>query len=141
MVDDIVIREMDIQDYEKIMDLWWHAEGVRLSDADSKENIGKFLKRNAGISFIAERDGEIIGTILCGYDGRRGYLHHLTVKAAYRGNGLGRRLVESCLTELQKQGIKKCHLFVLADNQQGMNFWNHIGFQRRDDVNIFSKDI
>lgn len=136
-----VIRQLNIGDYEKVIELWLSVEGVSLSEADSKENIATFLKRNAGSSFIAEKDGEIIGAILCGNDGRRGYLHHLAVHSSYRNNGLGRILVEACLNKLREYGIKRCHLFVLPENQNGMNFWNHIGFWQRLDMHVFSKDV
>jgi len=137
----ILIREMNIDDYEEIMKLWMSVEGVTLSDADGKEEIDKFLNRNRGMSFVAEDDKMIIGAILCGHDGRRGYLHHLAVNALYRGNKLGTRLVEHCLIKLRQEAIHKCHLFVLTNNQQGANFWDHIGFHKRSDINIFSIDV
>ncbi|MBC8015504.1 MAG: GNAT family N-acetyltransferase [Sporomusaceae bacterium] len=137
----ITIRKMKIEDYEKVIKLWTSVEGVALSDADEKEEISLFLNRNSGLSFVAEGDDKVIGAILCGHDGRRGYLHHLAVDAQYRGNKIGRNLVEHCLIKLKEEGIRKCHLFVFANNQQGMNFWSHIGFHKREDINIFSMNV
>jgi ribosomal protein S18 acetylase RimI-like enzyme len=140
--DRIIIREMSIEDYAEIVRLWSSIEGIGLSDADSHENINTFLKRNVGLSFVAEEIGEqIFGAILCGHDGRRGYLHHLAVSPAYRKNGIAGRLVANCLAKLKEEGISKCHLFVFVNNQQGIDFWNHLGFHKRNDINIFSKDI
>jgi ribosomal protein S18 acetylase RimI-like enzyme len=138
----IVIRDMSIDDYAEIVELWSSTEGVGLSDADSLENINTFLKRNIGLSFVAEENGkQIVGAILCGHDGRRGYLHHLAVNLVYRKNGIASQLVANCLAKLKEEGIKKCHLFVFSNNQQGLNFWNHIGFHKRNDLHVFSKDI
>lgn len=139
--DKIIIREMKIGDYEKLISLWMSTEGIGLSDADNKEEIGMFLNRNIGLSFVAEEKQEIVGAILCGHDGRRGYLHHLAVSALYRGSGIGTQLVENCLNKLREEGIRKCHLFVFTNNQQGMNFWDHIGFKIRSDLKVFSKDV
>ena len=113
----IVIREMTIQDYDEVLSLWQASEGVGLSDADSEEGVACFLDRNPGLSFVA-RDGEhLVGAILCGHDGRRGYIHHLAVSKPHRCQGLGRALVERCLSALRGDGIGKCHIFVFADNQ------------------------
>ncbi|VBB06735.1 acyl-coa n-acyltransferase [Lucifera butyrica] len=142
MENKITIREMKIEDYAQVWQLWSSTEGVGLSDADTQENISLFLKRNAGLSFVAETGGqEIVGAILCGHDGRRGYLHHLTVNAAYRRNGIGRRLVENCFRRLKQAGIRKCHLFVFKDNHLGMNFWHKTGFLTRNDLHILSRDV
>ena len=141
MCNKITIQEMKIQDYEKVIKLWTSVEGVAVSDADEKGKINLFLNRNSGLSFVAKRDDKVIGAILCGHDGRRGYLHHLAVDPLYRGNEIGRTLVENCLIKLKEEGIGKCHLFVFANNQQGMSFWGHIGFHKRDDINIFSINI
>lgn len=142
MGDNITIREMSIDNYAEVMKFWSSIEGIGLSGADTLENINTFLKRNVGLSFIAQESGEqIVGAILCGHDGRRGYLHHLAVSPAYRKNGIARRLVANCLAKLKEEDISKCHLFVFVNNQQGMDFWNHLGFYKRNDINIFSKDI
>lgn len=136
-----IIREMKIEDYETVVKIWTSVEGVVLSDADAKDEISLFLNRNSGFSFVAAESDKVIGAILCGHDGRRGYLHHLAVEAQYRGNKLGKKLVEHCLIKLKEEGIRKCHLFVLENNQQGMDFWSHIGFHKREDINIFSMNV
>ena len=86
--------------------------------------------------------GEIIvGTILAGHDGRRGYIHHTCVLPEYRGQGIGELLVKSSLIALKAEGIEKCHLFVFKDNELGRGFWSKLDWKKRDDLLIYSKDI
>lgn len=137
----VQIREMMVTDYEAAVKLWQKMPGLGLSDADSKENTEAFLMRNKGMSFIAEWDGELIGTVLCGHDGRRGFIYHLAVHEAHRRKQIGSELISGCLIRLNNAGITKCHLFVLENNAQGMDFWNQMGFVKRDDIYIYSRNI
>jgi ribosomal protein S18 acetylase RimI-like enzyme len=100
-----------------------------------------YLKRNSGMSFVARYKNEIIGAVLCGHDGRRGYLHHLAVHADFRNQGIGRSLVEKCVAALQSGGIQKCHLFIFSSNENGIRFWEKIGWTRRKDIGVVSKEI
>lgn len=135
----IEIREMRIEDYDFVIKLWADTEGIGLSEADSRENITIYLQRNPGLSFIAQKNSEVVGAILCGHDGRRGYLHHLAVKKDYRLKGLGKELVQNCLLRLKVAGIDKCHIFVFQENKEGMKFWDSNGWQIRHDLHIMSK--
>ena len=118
----IMIREMAIQDYDQVLALWRASEGAGLSDADSEESIAHYLDRNPGLSFVA-RDGEhLVGAVLCGHDGRRGYVHHLAVSKSHRRQGLGRALVKRCLFALRRAGIDKCHIFVFGDDADAIAF-------------------
>jgi predicted acetyltransferase len=134
------IREIHIDDYREIYALWSRTPGMGLSDADSEQSIKKFIIRNNGLSFCYTEENKIIGTILCGHDGRRGYIYHVTVAEEYRGKGIGRTLVEKSLQSLTEAGINKCHLFVFADNETGINFWNSTGWIKRDDIFVYSKN-
>lgn len=135
----IVIREMTIQDYDEVLALWRASEGVGLSDADSGEGVAHFLHRNPGLSFVA-RDGEyLVGVVLCGHDGRRGYIHHLAVRKSHRRQGLGRALVERCLSALRRAGIDKCHIFVFGDHQDTIAFWESIGWTQRVELIMMSQ--
>jgi len=93
------------------------------------------------MSFVAEDEGRIVGAVLCGSDGRRGFLHHLAVEKTSRRSGVGRRLVESCLEALAGAGLRKCHLFVLADNVEGQRFWKRIGWEERSTLKVMSRDV
>jgi len=138
-LDGIEIREMEIEDYDSVIDLWKSTEGIGLSEADSRDNIAIFIRRNPGYSLVAQKDSEIVGAVLCGHDGRRGYLHHLAVKKGHRLKGLGKELEYSCLNRLKMDGIDKCHIFVFRENRDGAEFWITNGWQTRHDLNIMSK--
>lgn len=136
---DVQIRNMEIADYDLVIDLWRSTEGIGLSEADSQENIHSFLVRNQGFSLVALQGNELVGAVLAGHDGRRGYLHHLVVRREYRKAGLGRRLADRCLEKLKLAGIDKCHIFVFQENSAGKEFWSKIGWQIRVDLQIMSK--
>ena len=136
---EFTIKIMEANDYQEIFELWKDGEGIGLSNADSKENICRFLERNPSLSFVAIHNDKIVGTILCGHDGRRGYIYHLFVADLYRNKGLGRRLINRSLEKLKEQRIDKCHLFVFDQNELGKNFWINSGWTLREDIVIMSK--
>jgi N-acetylglutamate synthase len=123
----IEIRKMTIDDYDKAYELWSTSEGMSLSDDDGREEISLYLRRNDGMCFVAVDAGVVVGTVLCGHDGRRGILRHLAVLREYRKNGIARRLVFACLEAIAADGIKKCNIFVMDYNVAGIRFWEHIG--------------
>ena len=135
---DLCVRAMILQDCEAVMAVWRAAEGVGLSSTDSPQGFARFLDRNPGLSFVAEEAGDIVGGVLCGHDGRRGYIHHLAVRADCRRRGVASILVRRCLDELAAQGIDKCHLFVFADNQAAIAFWQAGGWTPRADLAVMS---
>ena len=130
-----------MSDYPQVIQLWQQAPGIGLSSADEPEAIEAYLARNPGMSSTAWDGGRLVGAVLCGHDGRRGYIHHLAVAPSHYKLGIGRKLVERCLDNLAKQGIEKCHIFVYQDNQEAMDFWAQIGWVRRDELIIMSSDI
>ena len=136
-----VIRPMTITDFDAVRALWASCEGVGLNDADRPEALSAYLERNPGMSFVAQRDDVIVGAVLCGHDGRRGYLNHLAVSPAHRHQGLAHDLVDNCLAALQKAGIGKCHLFIFNSNQDGRNFWRQIGWELREDLAVASRTL
>lgn len=138
---DYQIRELQLADYEAVLALWQTTPGISVTSADSLGNLAVFLARNRGLSFVAAAGTDIVGTSLCGHDGRRGFIYHLAVRPDWRRQGIGKRLLTRSLNALQAGGITKCHLFVLADNRDGMAFWEHSGFRQRQDIHIFSCDI
>jgi len=134
--DGIIVRSFRIEDYDAVIALWRRTEGVGLNESDTRRAITAYLRRNPRLSFVAEKDGRIIGAVLCGHDGRRGYLHHLAVSKRHRCRGLGRRLVNACLAKLRKAGIQKCNIFIFASNTEGMKFWTHIGWSLRTELRL-----
>ena len=135
---DLGIRVFRPDDHAQAQALWSSTEGVGLSSADSSENIARFLERNPGLSFVATDSEGVVGTILCGHDGRRGLIHHLAVASAHRRKGLGRILVKEALAALRRDGIEKCHLLVFHQNSEGRAFWLRIGAEERTTLGLFS---
>jgi ribosomal protein S18 acetylase RimI-like enzyme len=135
------IRTMTIDDYDDAICLWKDTEGIGLSDSDSKRAIASYLERNAGLSFVASNKNKLVGAVLCGHDGRRGYLHHLAVDRPYRRKGVGRALVEACLSSLARLGIQKCNIFLYSNNLEASAFWTHSGWLSRNDLDVMQKVI
>lgn len=125
------IVEMKLDRYDELIAFWKNTEGLWASDDDSCENLAKYFKRNPHLNFIALYENKIIGTIKCGYDGRRGYLHHLAVKKEFRKEGIATALINKCLLNLEKKGIPrdKVRVFVLDTNKAALKFWKYIGFK------------
>lgn len=132
---------MKIEDYEAVMIIWKNIEGMGLSTADSYEKIKTFLNRNKKLSYVFIENEQIVGTILCGQDGRRGYIYHLAVNEMYRRKKIGSTLIETSLKNLEKLGINKCHLFVFEKNELGKRFYENADWKYRSDVLVFSKKM
>ncbi|PWI32389.1 GNAT family N-acetyltransferase [Vibrio albus] len=129
---------MDISDYESVISLWSQTESLSLRDADSKESIENYLNRNQGLSFVALDNNDIVGAVLVGTDGRRGYLQHLAVSPKYRGQKIGHNLVEKSVAALAVMGISKTHLFVYSDNVKAQGFYEKTGWFPRDEIRMYS---
>jgi len=135
----IKIDEFSIEDYDEVYALWRASEGLGLSDADSREGIERFLQRNPVLSFVARDGQEVVGALLCGHDGRRGYIHHLAVSPSHRRQGIGKSLVSRTFYELMRMGIRKCHLFVFGDNEGAIQFWKKTGWSKRVELMMMSQ--
>ncbi|MCP1315313.1 GNAT family N-acetyltransferase [Halomonas sp. 707D7] len=131
-------RPMTLDDHAAAVALWQRTPGVRLRDADSFEGITRYLARNPGLSIVAEQDEALIGTIMAGHDGHRGFIQHLAVAEPYRKQGIGTALVSRCLDALRAEGIDKAHLMLLVDNDAGKRFWTTLGWEFRTDIALHS---
>ena len=132
------IRALEIADYPEVRELWEASDGVGLSDSDSAQNTARFLARNPGLSLAAVDGAKLVGCVLCGHDGRRGFIHHLVVEATHRRQGVGRALVEHAVRGLREAGIHKCHLLVFNENAAGRAFWKKLGAEQRLTLSTFS---
>ncbi len=138
----INIRVMTIEDYDGVYNLWINTPGMGLNSTDdSREGIEKYIKRNPTSNFVAEDNGKIVGVIIAGHDGRRGYIYHTAVLPAYRNQGIAKRLVDSSMNALDAEGINKTALVVFKKNELGNGFWEKIGFTDRDDLVYRNKNI
>jgi len=132
---------MNLRDYPLLIELWKHTPGIGISSSDKRNKIRLFLNRNRKTCFVAQENKNIIGTVLCGNDGRRGYIYHLVVKDEYRNKGIASKLVDNCLEGLRKNKIDKCHLFVYKTNVEAIDYYIRKKWQQRDELVIFSKDL
>lgn len=129
------IRMMTIEDYLSVYKLWALTLGMGLNNVDdSEKGIARMLKRNPTLSFVAEDDNQIIGVIIAGEDGRRGYLYHTAVHQDYRHKNIGKNLVKSVLDEMKELEITKVGLFIFQNNHIGNGFWENMGFKVREDL-------
>ena len=134
----MIIREMKLEDYDNVFALWKTIKGFGIRSVDdSKEGIERFLKWNPGLSVVAEQDGEIVGAILCGSDGRRGCLYHVCVHKDYRRQGIGKTMVIWCMEKLKELQINKVSLIAFTKNDVGNAFWKEIGWTKREDLNYY----
>ncbi|MBF0545017.1 MAG: GNAT family N-acetyltransferase [Candidatus Riflebacteria bacterium] len=129
---------MTINDYEKIIELFRTNRGITVRDADSKESVERYLQRNSGLNFVAEENQKTIGCVMCGHDGKRGYLQHMIVLDEFRNRGIGTLLFQKCIDSLKKIGIYKTHLFVNKTNDLGNQFWKRKGWMLREDIFTYS---
>lgn len=121
-----LVRQMGIDDYEKVRALWQSSDSIQLSKVDSRECVQRFLERNTGLSYVALNGDEIIGAVLCSHDGRLGYLSHLITAEAYRRQGVGRQLVGRCMYALTGLSIHKCILLIMRETDEALSFWRQI---------------
>ncbi len=132
------VRTMTIEDYPGVRALWMTIKGFAIrSIDDSEEGVARFLLRNPTTSVVAEEDGEIVGAILCGHDGRRGCLYHVCVREDKRMNGIGKAMVVHCMEALKKEQISKVSLIAFTVNDIGNAFWRCIGWTKREDLNYY----
>jgi ribosomal protein S18 acetylase RimI-like enzyme len=135
-------RPATVADYDAMMQLWKSCDGMGLIKADSRDGIALLLDRNPGLSTVTEIEGQIVATVLCAHDGRRGFMYHLAVSPGFRKHGIAKALVERSMTLLQQAGIYRGNVVVYRANVEGQKFWEHLGWQRRDnEIVMFSKNL
>ena len=137
----ILIRELIHDDLDQTISLWSIFPEVDLTLGDSKEDLSRYLHRNKGLSFVACDGNSIVGAILAGHDGRRGYAYHLAVRPEYQRRGIGSELFSRTLDALWDQGIRKCHAFVYRDNAAAGQFLAKHGFNTPKDFVVFTNEI
>lgn len=135
-----MIRKMNLCDYDSVYGLWLSCAGMGLNDVDdSRDGIARFLTRNPDTCFVAEVHDAVVGVILAGNDGRRGYIYHTAVHPSYRKQGIGSSLVNAVLAAFQGLGISKVALVAFERNVDGNAFWEKQGFTVRNDLSYRNK--
>lgn len=133
-----MIRTMKIEDYDKVRALWDSIKGFGIRSLDdSYDGVKRFLERNPTTSIVAEEDGKIIGSILCGHDGRRGCFYHVCVKEGYRKHGVGNQMALAAIQALKEEKINKVSLVAFKKNEVGNTFWKELGWDIREDLNYY----
>ncbi len=132
MITQITTREFVLTDYDCAVALWKTVAGVEICEGDSREEIEAYLRRNPGLSRVAEENGVMAGAVLCGHDGRRGWLYHLAVARQFRRRGVGRLLLADCVSALRSAGIRRAIVLVGGDNSLGHEFWLQNGWENID---------
>lgn len=141
-LEDINVRIMVLDDYDGVYDLWLNTPGMGLNNLDdSKTGIKKYLDRNPNTCFVAEKNSKIIGVIISGHDGRRGYIYHASVVSEERNKGIGGLLVENAMMSLKEEGIHKVALVAFSKTELGNSFWESHGFTSRTDLTYRNKNI
>ncbi|ACV22679.1 GNAT family N-acetyltransferase [Slackia heliotrinireducens] len=134
----ITLRVMTADDYDGVYDLWKRTSGFALrSTDDSREYVERFLRRNPTTSVVALDGERIVGTILCGHDGRQGSMYHVAVDSDYREHHIGRKMVDFCLEALKAEKISKVTLVAFESNEGGNRFWQRLGWIPRPDLNTY----
>jgi len=137
------IREFQFPaDYEQVYQLWGTIEkGVHIGRSDTLPEIQKKMSRDPDLFLIAESDGRVIGSVIGGFDGRRGLIYHLAVSAAFRGRGIGSRLMEELESRLRAKGCLKCYLLVTDDNFEAEEYYRRRGWQHMDSIHLYGKEL
>lgn len=136
----ITTREFLLDDYGNACALWAEVEGVEICEGDSRDEIRGFLERNPGLSRVAQVDDTFAGAVLCGHDGRRGFIYHLAVAQQFRRLRLGQKLVDECMRGLRAAGIQRAIILVARDNSLGRDFWLRTGWEELEAI-AMSRDV
>ena len=141
-MDEVTISAMTEEDYDEVHALWLTIRGfgIRALD-DSREDIARFIRRNPTTSVVARQGGRIVGSILCGSDGRQGALYHVCVARECRRRGIGTRMVSYCMQQLRQMGINRVALIAFTRNEVGNAFWKKIGWNEKSDVNYYTFEL
>ena len=131
------IRSYRESDYSEVLELWKKA-GITIGCSDQEEEVKKILKNNPETFLVGTIDEKVIGSVIGGYDGRRGLIHHLAVLPKKQGKGLGKKLMLEVEKRFAKKGVVKSHLLIDSDNKQVINFYLKLGWELRD-LAIMSK--
>lgn len=138
---EITYLAIEEKHYEELIELWEHIPGVKVRKDDDKEGFLRLLHRNEGCSFLAMYDGKIVGSILCGIDGKRAYVYHMAVNPEYRNQKIGTRLVRMVQDKAKEFGVAKCSFVVFKENHTGEEFWEAVGAVKRTDLDYYDLEV
>ncbi len=131
------IEKFSMKLYDEVVQLWKKA-GISVGSSDSKEEIERMLERNLNLFLIGKIKENIIAVVMGGFDGRRGYVHHLAVDPIHQKKGYGKLMMHDLISEFRRIGVHKIHLFIERQNQAVVDFYSNLGWQMRDDLIMMS---
>jgi ribosomal protein S18 acetylase RimI-like enzyme len=142
-VTEILLREFRFpEDYPAALALWQNAgPGIHVRRSDEPEEIHKKLQRDPDLFLVAEAEGRMVGTVIGGFDGRRGLIYHLAVDPGLRERGIGSLLMDEVERRLKAKGCIRCYLMVAADNENAIRFYKSRGWDDMDGIETFAKDL
>ncbi len=132
----MIIRSYEKKDQIEVIQIWTAVFGYGAPHNDPILALERKLAFDDGLLLVAEENGSIIGTVMGGYDGHRGWIYSLAVKTEFRKLGIGTRLIQAILEELKKRGCLKVNLQIIGTNSEVVEFYRKNGFAVEDRVSM-----
>jgi ribosomal protein S18 acetylase RimI-like enzyme len=131
------IEKFSMNMYNDVVQLWRNA-GISVGSSDTKIELKRMLKRNPGLFLIGKLKDKIIAVVMGGFDGRRGYVHHLAVERKFQKRGYGKMMLNELIKKFRSMGVHKIHLFIEKSNINVISFYKNLGWQMREDLTMMS---
>lgn len=131
------IEKFTMEFYETVVNLWKKA-GINVGSTDTRKELERMLQRNPNLFLIGKVDNSVIDVVMGGFDGRRGYVHHLAIDPDYQRRGYGKMLMNDLIEKFRKMSVHKIHLFIEKYNKDVVEFYQNLGWEMRDDLIMMS---
>ena len=126
-----------MESYETVINIW-RKSGISIGSSDTKEELERMLQRNPTLFLIGKINKRIIGVVMGGSDGRRGYIHHLAIDPDCQRRGYGKMIVDCLIEKFRQMGVHKVHLFIEKYNIDVVKFYQNLGWEIREDLIMMS---
>jgi ribosomal protein S18 acetylase RimI-like enzyme len=136
----IEIREFDISDYDAVLRLWKEARLI-IRPGDDLGDVRLKLQKDPDLFLVAMDRDALVGCVMGGWDGRRGWIYHLAVKPSHRRHGIAKGLVSELEMRLAGKGAKKVNAQVYRSNTASLRFFNACGYDVHSDLVMIGKGL
>ncbi len=133
----MIIEKFSMKFYEEVIEVW-RKSGIRVGSTDTKEELKRIVRRSPQLFLVGKIDEKIIGVVIGGFDGRRGYVHHLAVNPDYQKKGYGKLILGELMNKFLELKVHKVHLFIEKYNKEVIEFYRNLGWEIRDDLIMMS---
>ncbi|MFX0001752.1 MAG: GNAT family N-acetyltransferase [Candidatus Hermodarchaeota archaeon] len=133
----MIIEKYTLKFYQEVIELWRRA-GINVGSTDTREELERVVQQNPDLFLIGKVDNNVISVVLGGFDGRRGYVHHLAVDPGHQKKGYGKKIMEELMNKFLELKVHKVHLFIEKDNKEVVEFYQNLGWEIRDDLIMMS---